>query len=954
MSQLSGIGNGRIVPGFLVQTGDRTGTGGGGESFYGEPFEDEIHPRLRFAHRGIVAMANSGSKNTNDSQFFITLDKADELHGKHTLFGRVIGDTIFNVMKIGEMEIGENERPVYPPKIKTIRIIDNPFDDIVPRITAAEKRAQQRAREDAQREREEAERRKGAKKNTKLLSFGGDEDADEEEEPVTFKKKQIARPDLIENPDVPTKLPDFVSEPARHNKSSRPKEKEPEAKPSKPEKSRKTDDDITKIREKHAQEQAASENSRKAEIEKMELEIRKLTKRRDGDDSDEERAKKKPKKSYLEEEMAKYSKNRGIQKKGKDGRKKDESNVLAALSSFRTKLQSTMLVDDEPADERPTEEGESAEAKGPEEEGLEVDDDRGFMGHALHFPKDDGEESRKAERDYEVIDPRQRALLLLVHLYILDYPHANRAEYDHEIFNPATRGLRDRVKTMEDVTHFLVSTIVGKKESRIPAESTAFRVSLTKYLEGLRTRHRETSKDEETSILMSSMWKDTLVRKSLLEECAGDRFEQLILSLSTHAIYHCLRKSTKSLNLLDNDPSLLRSEPPKYALLLARSQAQRKHWKRLATLLAQRQSELHILQRRLSGPNSTRPQSTYGNLPLEKAHALAQSKYLDLIQAYGVEEALPSPLQISAAYHPSYLRKLKQHPLHFAAPNVDTTHAEETTRLLMSGKAADELSTEAKRNRVLAAALQSSRRVNEQLSAKLQALRSAPTIPAKLDINNFLRPSLLNCQDIPSIDVDFETEFTPALVESLSLQISDPSSGELASRIDHIRRRLLPNFPEIPSEPVKSASSTYGSLHRQTQPNDELGTVPGEAAKPFPSQIPQPALKARKSIRMSLMQSPRRKASWHTRKASALALIDDIVDTVQDDSVSFDEDNPPDFSVLTPSRNVTPWNSVEFNKIRWKNSVRDGNGHCEEDASEGFVCVSVIRATFTVHFVRFK
>src|SRR5258708_27468785 len=69
----------RIVPGFLVQTGDRTGTGGGGESFYGDWFEDEIHPRLRFAHRGLVAMANNGQKNSNDSQFFITLGKNSNL-----------------------------------------------------------------------------------------------------------------------------------------------------------------------------------------------------------------------------------------------------------------------------------------------------------------------------------------------------------------------------------------------------------------------------------------------------------------------------------------------------------------------------------------------------------------------------------------------------------------------------------------------------------------------------------------------------------------------------------------------------------------------------------------------------------------------------------------------------------------------------------------------------------
>ena len=51
-----------------------------------------------------------------------------------------------------------------PPKIKSIRIVDNPFDDIVPRITAEEKRAQQRARGQAQKEHEEAQKRKGAKK----------------------------------------------------------------------------------------------------------------------------------------------------------------------------------------------------------------------------------------------------------------------------------------------------------------------------------------------------------------------------------------------------------------------------------------------------------------------------------------------------------------------------------------------------------------------------------------------------------------------------------------------------------------------------------------------------------------------------------------------------------------------------------------------------------------------
>jgi peptidyl-prolyl cis-trans isomerase SDCCAG10 len=50
-----------------------------------ESFEDEIHPRLRFAHRGLVGMANNGSKNSNDSQFFITLGACFSLPQAHTL-----------------------------------------------------------------------------------------------------------------------------------------------------------------------------------------------------------------------------------------------------------------------------------------------------------------------------------------------------------------------------------------------------------------------------------------------------------------------------------------------------------------------------------------------------------------------------------------------------------------------------------------------------------------------------------------------------------------------------------------------------------------------------------------------------------------------------------------------------------------------------------------------------
>jgi len=155
-------------------------------------------------------------------------------------------------------------------------------------------------------------------------------------------------------------------------------------------------------------------DARRAEIEKMEAEIRRLTRRREsGEDSEEEaeRQKKKKPKSYLEEELAKYAKGRASQKKAKDGRRKDEGDVLAALSSFRGMLQAatpTNLSMEEHAGDEEDANKEDAQEAGAGDRGMEVDDDRGFMSHVLHFPKDDGEETRKAERDYEVIDPRQR------------------------------------------------------------------------------------------------------------------------------------------------------------------------------------------------------------------------------------------------------------------------------------------------------------------------------------------------------------------------------------------------------------------------------------------------------------------------------------------------------------------------------------------------------------------
>jgi peptidyl-prolyl cis-trans isomerase A (cyclophilin A) len=103
----------RIIPNFMIQGGDPTGTGMGGPGY---EFDDEIAPDLDFTQPYVLAMANAGKrggKGTNGSQFFITTGPTTWLQGAHTIFGVVADDESRAVVdKLGAVPTDGRDRPV--------------------------------------------------------------------------------------------------------------------------------------------------------------------------------------------------------------------------------------------------------------------------------------------------------------------------------------------------------------------------------------------------------------------------------------------------------------------------------------------------------------------------------------------------------------------------------------------------------------------------------------------------------------------------------------------------------------------------------------------------------------------------------------------------------------------------------------------------------------------------
>ncbi|PBP23764.1 cyclophilin type peptidyl-prolyl cis-trans isomerase/CLD [Diplocarpon rosae] len=439
----------RLVPGFILQGGDPTGTGSGGESIYdggqfsesreengiwpmedrrganagrqGVGFKDEFHSRIKFNRRGLLGMANEGP-DSNGSQFFITLGDTPELQGKNTLFGRVEGETIYNVARMGEAEVGENDRPLYPTKITSVEVLVNPFKDMARRVRTAP----------IFQEPKTVEKKKKRKAGKQLLSFE-DEEGEGEAQPVIKKAKYDTRI-VIDDEEAPQESKPKRAEKKVEKRAEKPNSAEisPEPAPlprSLPNRAAKPERDISSSPEPVQKFSTLLERTN-AQIAELKASMKRNISAAPAQQK---------KKSALESMIPKTSVKARKRRPGES--LPTDQSTLDLLKAFQTKLQNAPPEKEVPKPEVDGETGEEVAGASDEEAALcdlhfiancqsckkwdaedekadDDDDDDGvsWMSHALSFKEDklgkDLSYRKKAEDELVVIDPREKARTL--------------------------------------------------------------------------------------------------------------------------------------------------------------------------------------------------------------------------------------------------------------------------------------------------------------------------------------------------------------------------------------------------------------------------------------------------------------------------------------------------------------------------------------------------------------
>ena len=115
----------RVIPEFMIQTGDPSGTGSGGPGY---TIADEFSEGLRHGREGVVSMANKNVPDSGSSQFFITLAATRNLDGKHAIFGRVVKG-IGIIRRIGQVRVDMRDKPVRDVTINKVTVLQVPEKD---------------------------------------------------------------------------------------------------------------------------------------------------------------------------------------------------------------------------------------------------------------------------------------------------------------------------------------------------------------------------------------------------------------------------------------------------------------------------------------------------------------------------------------------------------------------------------------------------------------------------------------------------------------------------------------------------------------------------------------------------------------------------------------------------------------------------------------------------------
>lgn len=419
----------RVIKDYVIQGGDHTNTGEGSESIYGKPYPDEIHPRLKFRYRGMMGIASAGKNTkTNGSQFFIVLNRCPSLDGKHTLFGKVVGQTVYNLLKISEVQVDKKDRPVDPaPRIVRSELVWDPFGDLEPRFKPPPQLPVAAS--------SESEHRRAPVRKRNVLSFAGevsDSGSDDANPCATGRSAH----DLLDDPKLlKTSVADQPSRQG-HGKNERSSAVTSAKKavatseaggqsPPVPAFKRDRSEYIEKAsspsssqddcdQDESDNDDVAIERSQKrqATIDQLKRDIAGMDRSSAQDDKEVNKSR-----SALDELSAGYTKRikRAASSGDKNARKKEAADVERMMKAFRCRLRETLdsVAEDESA---PTEESKVSGVK-PEEgtfasiwqEGDEASTSDWLAGSGLKFhvtaDKAFEMQSRKAKEQFELFDP---------------------------------------------------------------------------------------------------------------------------------------------------------------------------------------------------------------------------------------------------------------------------------------------------------------------------------------------------------------------------------------------------------------------------------------------------------------------------------------------------------------------------------------------------------------------